>query len=44
MWDEFVNSRFSSIADGSTGNDACNSYYMIEEDVKMLKELRVNYF
>jgi len=46
LWDHFTNeiSEDSPIVDGSSGNLACDSYNRIDEDIKMLKDLRVSTF
>lgn len=40
IWDTFVR-KPGTIADGSTGDEACSSYYYYQKDVDMLKELGV---
>lgn len=44
IWDEFTNKENSTIVDGSTGNQACDSYHKIHEDVQMLRKLNINYY
>jgi len=39
IWDNFVHKYPDRIADKSNGDVAMNSYYMYEEDVKMLKKM-----
>jgi beta-glucosidase len=41
VWDDMCRVP-GQIADGSSGDDACNSYYMTDVDVPLLKSLGVN--
>jgi len=41
VWDDMCRVP-GQIADGSNGDDACNSYYMTDVDVPLLKSLGVN--
>lgn len=40
IWDTFVRTP-GTIADQSTGDDACLSYYLYEQDVALLKSMGV---
>uniref|UniRef100_H2YTH1 beta-glucosidase n=1 Tax=Ciona savignyi TaxID=51511 RepID=H2YTH1_CIOSA len=40
IWDEFTHKLQSQISDGSSGNAACDSYHRIDQDIKIIKELR----
>ena len=40
IWDTYVRTP-GMIADGSTGDEACNSYYLYNQDVALLKSLGV---
>ncbi len=42
IWDTFVRTP-GTIADGSSGDDACNSYYFYDQDVELLKSLGVRF-
>lgn len=41
IWDNYVHRTQSPIADGSTGDIACDSYHKVEEDVQLLKAMNV---
>lgn len=41
IWDNFVHSDTPHVADGSTGDVACDSYHLYKEDVALLKNLGV---
>ncbi|XP_073490360.1 lactase/phlorizin hydrolase-like [Aquarana catesbeiana] len=43
IWDQFSHTE-SKIVDGGTGDVACNSYNRIDEDVEMLKSLKVTHY
>ena len=43
VWDTFVRQN-GTIADNSTGDEACKSYEKYAEDVQLLKALKVRYF
>ncbi len=40
VWDEFCH-KGGLVANGETGDIACDSYHKMEEDIKLLKELKV---
>ena len=40
IWDTFVRQE-GSVADGSTGDDACKSYEFYQKDVELLQNLGV---
>ena len=42
VWDTYVRRPFK-VADGSTGNVACDSYHRYKEDVALLKNLGVSF-
>nr|APM84101.1 GH1 beta-glucosidase [Microcerotermes annandalei] len=44
MWDRLTHDHPEIIKDKSTGDVACNSYHLYKEDVRMLKELGVNFY
>ncbi|XP_063805268.1 lactase/phlorizin hydrolase-like [Pseudophryne corroboree] len=41
IWDQFTHTP-SKINDDSNGDVACNSYYRVEEDIEMIKSLKVS--
>ena len=41
IWDTFAHS-VGAIADGSTGDVACDSYHMVDDDVALMAELGIN--
>lgn len=43
VWDDYCQNTPENIIDGSSGNDACNSYDNYKEDVKAIKELGVKF-
>ncbi|KAK7499145.1 hypothetical protein BaRGS_00009692 [Batillaria attramentaria] len=43
IWDTFAHET-NRIADGQTGDVACDSYHKIDEDVQMLKDLGVQHY
>ncbi|XP_056392597.1 lactase/phlorizin hydrolase-like [Hyla sarda] len=43
IWDQFTHTP-SKIVDGTNGDVACNSYYRVDEDIELLKELRVSHY
>ncbi|XP_063391746.1 myrosinase 1-like [Cydia fagiglandana] len=44
MWDDWTQQNPHKIPDGSTGDVACNSYNKWPEDIRMLKDLGVDYY
>ncbi|XP_067949632.1 cytosolic beta-glucosidase-like [Watersipora subatra] len=42
-WDTYVR-KPGKVADGSTGNVACDSYHRYKEDIELLKELGVDFY
>uniref|UniRef100_H2Y2D6 beta-glucosidase n=1 Tax=Ciona intestinalis TaxID=7719 RepID=H2Y2D6_CIOIN len=44
IWDQFTNKIVSPISDGSSGKTACDSYNRIDQDIKIIKELRVSHY
>ncbi|XP_063388279.1 myrosinase 1-like [Cydia fagiglandana] len=44
VWDRIVHTRPDFIADRSTGDEACDSYHLWEEDLKILEELGVDFY
>ncbi|KAF5307525.1 hypothetical protein FQR65_LT06880 [Abscondita terminalis] len=44
LWDNFVHTSPENIENQSNADIACNSYYKIKEDVKLLKQLGVNFY
>lgn len=42
IWDDFVHQTPSLIRDHSNGDTTCNSYFLIDRDIEMLKQLSVN--
>lgn len=44
IWDNLTHSRPELIADGSSGDIACDSYHHLEDDVAMLKNLGVDFY
>ncbi|XP_077295428.1 myrosinase 1-like [Arctopsyche grandis] len=44
VWDDFVHSKPERIVDGSTADEACDSYHLYKRDVEMLVELGVDYY
>nr|WPM03621.1 glycoside hydrolase family 1 [Phyllotreta armoraciae] len=44
MWDNYVHNNPGFVADNSTGDVACNSYYQWRDDINMLKELGVDHY
>ncbi|XP_052759201.1 lactase/phlorizin hydrolase-like [Galleria mellonella] len=44
IWDTFVHEHNEIIADGSTGDIACDSYHLWKRDIEMLKELGVDFY
>uniref|UniRef100_H2YY92 beta-glucosidase n=1 Tax=Ciona savignyi TaxID=51511 RepID=H2YY92_CIOSA len=44
IWDEFTHKLQSPISDGSSANTACDSYHRIDQDIKIIKELRVSHY
>nr|AEW67361.1 beta-glucosidase [Coptotermes formosanus] len=44
IWDRLTHDRPEVIKDKSTGDVACNSYRLYEEDVRMLKDLGVHFY
>uniref|UniRef100_A0A672V7R2 Lactase n=1 Tax=Strigops habroptila TaxID=2489341 RepID=A0A672V7R2_STRHB len=43
IWDQFSHTPWK-ISNGDTGDVACDSYHRIEEDVEMLKSLKVSHY
>ncbi|XP_076816813.1 uncharacterized protein LOC143462503 [Clavelina lepadiformis] len=44
IWDRFTSRPNSPVVDSSSGSVACDSYNRIEDDIKILKELRVSHY
>ncbi|KAJ8924348.1 hypothetical protein NQ315_007144 [Exocentrus adspersus] len=44
IWDHLTHSSSNPVANGSTGDIACDSYHKYKEDVSLLKELGVNHY
>ncbi|CAH0564482.1 unnamed protein product [Brassicogethes aeneus] len=44
IWDHLTHTRPWHIEDGRNGDIACDSYYKYKEDVRMLKELGVDFY
>ncbi|PNF16839.1 Myrosinase 1 [Cryptotermes secundus] len=44
IWDYQTHNETYLIADGSNGDDACDSYHMLEKDVALLKNLGVDFY
>lgn len=44
IWDRFVRTRTDLIVDGSNGDVACDSYHKYEDDIKILKDLGVDFY
>ncbi|XP_065348184.1 myrosinase 1-like [Cloeon dipterum] len=44
IWDRFVHDDVPHIVDGSTGDVACDSYNLYQEDVALLKNLGVSFY
>ncbi|KAL3857520.1 hypothetical protein ACJMK2_012180 [Sinanodonta woodiana] len=44
IWDNKTHDRTGQIKDNSTGDIACDSYHKYLEDVKLLKNLKVNHY
>ncbi|XP_061724123.1 myrosinase 1-like [Cydia pomonella] len=44
IWDHIVHTRPGFIADLSTGDVACDSYHLWEEDLKILEDLGVDFY
>ncbi|CAG9858751.1 unnamed protein product [Phyllotreta striolata] len=44
MWDNYVHNTPGFVADNSSGDVACNSYYQWRDDVNILKEMGVNHY
>ncbi|XP_018330919.1 myrosinase 1-like [Agrilus planipennis] len=44
IWDHLTHNYPSLIRDQSNGDVACNSYYKMEEDLKILKDLGVDFY
>ncbi|XP_063542599.1 myrosinase 1-like [Cydia strobilella] len=44
IWDHIVHTRPGFVADLSTGDEACDSYHLWEEDLKILEELGVDFY
>ncbi|XP_063285463.1 lactase/phlorizin hydrolase-like [Pelobates fuscus] len=43
IWDTFTHSE-NKIANGDHGDVACNSYYRLEEDIELIKNLKVTHY
>ncbi|XP_025830317.1 myrosinase 1-like [Agrilus planipennis] len=44
IWDRYTHDHPERILDGSNGDIACDSYHKYEEDIKLLKELGVDFY
>lgn len=44
MWDTYLHKHPDFTADGSNGDVAADSYHKYKEDVKMIKDLGVEYY
>ncbi|XP_059055795.1 lactase/phlorizin hydrolase-like [Achroia grisella] len=44
IWDTFAHEHNEVIADGSTGDIACDSYHLWKRDIEMLKEIGVDFY
>lgn len=44
LWDRYIHTTPGFIEDGSTGDVACNSYYLWENDIAILKEMGANHY
>ncbi|XP_046430433.1 myrosinase 1-like [Neodiprion fabricii] len=44
VWDWFTHNKPENIADGSTGDVACDSYHKYEEDVQWVKNLGLDFY
>ncbi|CAH0717633.1 unnamed protein product, partial [Brenthis ino] len=44
IWDRSIHDNSSIIADGSSGDVACNSYYLWKEDIHMAHELGLHFY
>ncbi|XP_018571866.1 myrosinase 1-like isoform X2 [Anoplophora glabripennis] len=44
IWDRFTHTHPELVTDHNTGDVACDSYHLWREDIKMLKEMGVDYY
>lgn len=44
IWDTAVHDTPQRIADGSSGDDAAQSYYRWEEDIAIIRQMRLNFY
>ncbi|XP_021027479.1 lactase-like protein [Mus caroli] len=44
IWDAFTHGRKGQVLGGDTADTACDSYYKVQEDIALLKELQVSHY
>ncbi|XP_003121790.4 lactase-like protein [Sus scrofa] len=44
IWDAFTHSRKGNVLGDETADVACNSYYKVQEDIALLRELHVSHY